>query len=138
MRCSRISRSASSNPARRLLRRCKRRHCRARRGPRRVARPERAVMGLSRSQRFRRGSSDEEGFVLVWVSVLMVVLLVCAALVVDLGNARQQQTQAQAVADTAALSGASGLTDTTPDAEMQAFTYAFKSRSLPPPTSLQA
>jgi Flp pilus assembly protein TadG len=82
---------------------------------------------------------DESGFVLVFVSlVLAVLLLASAALVVDLGDGRQAKAQAQGVADAAALSGAAGLTDVVPDAVMQAFTYAFKSQSLTPPPSIAA
>lgn len=80
---------------------------------------------------------DESGVVLVLVAVAMVVFLVAAALVVDLGGAYQQDRQAQAVADTGALSAASGLTDATADPYSVGFDYAFKSLSLTPPSSTQ-
>ena len=50
--------------------------------------------------------SDESGIVVVIVAVFMVVALGFTALVVDLGNGRQQRRQAQATADAAALAGA--------------------------------
>ena len=48
---------------------------------------------------------DERGVVLVFVLVLMSVMLGMLALVVDVGNARQQRRQAQTAADASALAG---------------------------------
>ena len=49
---------------------------------------------------------DDSGIVVVIVAVFMVVALGFTALVVDLGNGRQQRRQAQSTADAAALAGA--------------------------------
>lgn len=50
--------------------------------------------------------TDESGVVLVFVLIMVAVLLGMLALVVDIGNARQQRRQAQVAADAAALSAA--------------------------------
>jgi Flp pilus assembly protein TadG len=89
----------------------------------------RTITGKPR--RRRRGSGDG-GVVLLVAALCMVILIVMVAIVVDLGNARQQKKHAQAIADTAALSGASSLADPTPDAPLVAITYAFKSLALTP------
>ncbi len=60
--------------------------------------------------------SDESGIVVVIVAVFMVVALGFTALVVDLGNGRQQRRQAQATADAAALAGAQEFVGRPPNA----------------------
>jgi Flp pilus assembly protein TadG len=75
--------------------------------------------------------------VLLLVALLMTVLLVMVAIVVDLGNARQQQTHAQAIADAAALSGVGAISDNGGNGTLEAFKYAFLSLSLPPPAAGQ-
>ena len=51
-------------------------------------------------------SRDENGSVLVFVAIVMVLILGFAALAVDLGNARQRHGNAQVAADGGALAGA--------------------------------
>lgn len=59
---------------------------------------------------FRRtGTHDESGAVAVIVAILSVVLMVCAALAVDLGRAWASRGAAQDQADKAALAAAGGL-----------------------------
>jgi Flp pilus assembly protein TadG len=70
---------------------------------------------------------------MILTALILVTLLIVVAIVIDLGNARQQKRHAQAIADAAALSGASALTDTPPNAPLEALRYAFKSLSLTPP-----
>ena len=55
------------------------------------------------------GRHDEDGQVAVLVAVVLVVLLGCAALVVDVGLAWAARTRAQTAADAAALAGAAEL-----------------------------
>lgn len=57
----------------------------------------------------RRRGHDERGAVAVVVSVLMLVLVMCAAVVVDLGNARDVRRQSQNAADSSALAAANVL-----------------------------
>ncbi len=59
--------------------------------------------------RSRRLHADEKGLVLVFVLILMTVMLGMLALVVDLGNGRQQRRQAQTSADASALAAAEVL-----------------------------
>ena len=54
-------------------------------------------------------SRDERGAVMVFVALVMVLLLGFAGLAVDLGNARQQQRNAQSAADAGSLAGAYAL-----------------------------
>jgi hypothetical protein len=82
----------------------------------------------------KSGGRGEEGFSMILVALIMVTLLVMVALVVDLGNSRQQKRHAQAIADAAALSGAGSLTDPSPNAFVESLKYAFKSLSLTYPT----
>ena len=53
----------------------------------------------------RSARPDEQGFVLVWFSILFVVLLGIAAFAVDLTHARSAAQRAQNAADAAALAG---------------------------------
>src|SRR5436190_14128659 len=61
---------------------------------------------------FRGGDSDR-GAVAVMTAILAVTLFVLAALVVDLGIARDSRRQAQNTADAAALAAANALYGTT-------------------------
>jgi hypothetical protein len=57
----------------------------------------------------RRHPRDEQGAIAIMTAFLMVGLILCAALVVDLGNARDVRRQSQNAADAAALAGANVL-----------------------------
>lgn len=84
----------------------------------------------------RRVRRDERGIAIILVALLMIPLLVVAAIVVDLGNARQQKLNAQAISDSAALAAAAGLTAVPAAPYSNAFKYAFKSLKVAsPPTS---
>ncbi len=61
----------------------------------------------------RRRRRDERGAILVVAALLMVAMLGMSAIAVDLANARQQQRQAQAAADSAALAAAQDLPNPT-------------------------
>ncbi len=63
-------------------------------------------VAVNRWMRARRAHDDERGIVLVMTVITLTVLMAMAALVIDLGNARQQRRQAQVGADAAALAGA--------------------------------
>jgi hypothetical protein len=92
---------------------------------------------LAAALRSRR-RDDERGLVLVFVAMFLVVLLVITAIVVDLGNARQQKRQAIAAADAGALAGAQTIGSATPtpsgcpDANCSAAYYTASSASLRP------
>jgi Flp pilus assembly protein TadG len=63
-----------------------------------------------RSRRFwERRSRDERGVALIIVALLMVVFLIIAALVIDVGRMRARGQSMQAAADLAALASADGL-----------------------------
>lgn len=67
---------------------------------------------------------------ILWV-LLIVALLIIVAIVIDLGNARQEKRQLQNAADAAALAGASDLgTPTAADACPTAYGYAFNNLRL--------
>jgi Flp pilus assembly protein TadG len=57
----------------------------------------------------RRLRADERGIALVYMALTLVVMIMFAAIAIDLGNAREQQADAQSAADAAALSGAQAL-----------------------------
>jgi hypothetical protein len=57
----------------------------------------------------RRFPRDEQGVVAVLTALLMVGLALCAAIVVDLGNARDVRRQSQNAADASSLAGANVL-----------------------------
>jgi Flp pilus assembly protein TadG len=59
--------------------------------------------------RVRRTRDDERGVIAVMFALLLVVMLGMLALVVDLGNARQQRRAAQAGADAATLAGGEAI-----------------------------
>ncbi len=86
--------------------------------------------------------------VAIYVALAIIMLLAVTAVAIDIGNGWQQQRNAQAVADSAALSAAQGLHDqaaqcsawtpfvaTTGCAYAQAFYYAFGSLSVPRPST---
>jgi Flp pilus assembly protein TadG len=72
---------------------------------------------LRLSERVRRGHLDQRGVVAVMTALMMVLMISVVAIVIDLGNARQQRREAQASADSAALAGGeaieSGMSTTT-------------------------
>jgi len=51
------------------------------------------------------GAQDERGAIMIMVAIFMVMMLAFAALVIDLGNARQQRRQMKATADASAVAG---------------------------------
>ena len=57
----------------------------------------------------RRYHRDERGVIAVMFALLLVLMLAVIALVIDLGNARQQRRAAQASADAAALAGGEAI-----------------------------
>jgi hypothetical protein len=63
---------------------------------------------------FNRRRGDERGFVIVWMTVVIVLLLSVAAFAVDLVHAYVEAERAQNAADAAALAG-STLVNTSPD-----------------------
>ncbi|MEO6144031.1 MAG: pilus assembly protein TadG-related protein [Dermatophilaceae bacterium] len=62
-----------------------------------------------RTRFVRKHPRDEQGAVAILTALLMVVLLLSAAIVVDLGNARDVRRQSQNAADAASLAGANML-----------------------------
>ena len=62
-------------------------------------------MGADELARRRSDRRDEQGFVLVWFTILFIVLLAIAAFVVDLTHAYSASQQAQNSADASALGG---------------------------------
>src|SRR3954452_17613267 len=83
----------------------------------------------------RRG---DEGFSILLVALLLVVFMIVTAIVVDLGNARQQKREAQAAADAGALAGAQDLYASPhvpggcADANCSAAYYTFASAQIVP------
>lgn len=67
------------------------------------------MVRLTRNPRLRLGRRDESGAVAVLVAILMLVLLACAAVVVDLGNARDVRRQSQNASDASVLAAANAL-----------------------------
>lgn len=65
-------------------------------------------MRTALNRRARR-ARDDAGFAIVLVALLLVFLMVVAAIVVDLVNAREQNRQAVAAADAGALAGAQSI-----------------------------
>src|SRR3954466_2983183 len=90
----------------------------------------------SRRAPHQRGGDD--GLVIILVALLLVIFLIITAIVVDLGNARQQKRQAVAAADAGALAGAQalGVSTQTPagctDASCAAAFYTLASVDLSP------
>src|SRR3954452_14056248 len=56
-----------------------------------------------------RPPADERGVTMIIFGLVLVALLIIVAIVIDLGNARQQKRQLQNAADAAALAGATDL-----------------------------
>jgi Putative Flp pilus-assembly TadE/G-like len=70
-----------------------------------------AMMRSLRNTRKRHSDSDGGVIVVYVVFAISLALIALAALTIDIGNGWQQQRYAQSVADSAALSGAQGLTE---------------------------
>ena len=64
---------------------------------------------VTRRQKLWSAVRDERGVIVVMFVLLLVLMLWIMALVVDLGNARQQRREAQAGADSAALAGGEAI-----------------------------
>ncbi len=64
------------------------------------------------TRRRPRSAGDERGLALIYLALVLTILMIMAALVVDIGNARQQKTSAQNAVDGAALSAAQVLMTT--------------------------
>jgi|GEM_PF-4521039 len=82
-----------------------------------------------------RRAMDEAGVTMVIFSLLIVALLVVVAIVIDLGNARQQKRQLQNAADAAALAGAHDIGVTGGDPCAQAATYVYNNLTLGTPSN---
>src|SRR4051812_20867935 len=86
----------------------------------------------------RDGAARDAGFSILLVALLLTVFMVVTALVVDLGNARQQRREAQAAADAGALAGAQDLYASPhvptgcSDANCSAAYYTFNSAQIVP------
>ncbi len=74
-----------------------------------------------------RQRPNDEGQVLVLTGMLLTLLLVMAALVVDIGNAKQTGRNLQSAADSAALAAAAQLSTSVANAKLDAEQYAFDS-----------
>jgi Flp pilus assembly protein TadG len=77
---------------------------------------------------------DEHGFALVYLALVLVVLMIFAALAVDIGMAKEAKASLQAAVDSAALTGAQVLNTTAPTQAQAVFdaaaTDAYKSISI--------
>jgi Flp pilus assembly protein TadG len=74
---------------------------------------------------------DERGVTMVIFALLIVALLIIVAIVIDLGNARQQKRQLQNAADAAALAGAGDLgTVNAANACTTAYSYSYNNMQL--------
>jgi hypothetical protein len=62
-------------------------------------------LGRELARRLRGRRSDESGAVMVMTLIFMVMMLAFAALIIDLGSAREQRRQMKAAADAAAIAG---------------------------------
>src|SRR6476469_2836611 len=81
----------------------------------------------------RRGQRalDERGVTMVIFGLLIVALLIIVAIVIDLGNARQEKRQLQNAADAAALAGANDLgTVNAANACLDAYKYSYNNMRL--------
>lgn len=74
----------------------------------------------------RRRSRREQGYILVWTALLLVVLMLMAAFSVDLGSFYSRASQVQRAADAAALAGVVHLPDDIPKAKQAAIDAAKK------------
>src|SRR5947199_169757 len=86
------------------------------------------------AQRTRR-AVDERGVTMIIFGFIIVALLIIVAIVIDLGNARQQKRQLQNSADAAALAGANDINVTGGDPCRVATTYAFNNMQLGNPSN---
>jgi Flp pilus assembly protein TadG len=83
-----------------------------------------------RARRVRR-VVDERGVTMIIFGLILVALLIIVAIVIDLGNARQEKRQLQNAADAAALAGASPLfTSGAANACPTAVTYSYNNLQL--------
>jgi Flp pilus assembly protein TadG len=81
---------------------------------------------------------NEEGQVVILVTMLLTVILVLAALVIDIGNAKQRGRGLQAAADSASLAAAAKLSSSVADAQADAEEYAFDSLEVTRPSTTVA
>lgn len=81
-------------------------------------------MNLSKAVQTRR-HEPESGVTIVLLALVMVALLIMAAIVVDLGGARQRRRQAQGTADASSLAGAQLLSTASPIASATAEAKTF-------------
>src|SRR3954471_23807460 len=75
---------------------------------------------------------DERGVTMIIFGLILVALLIIVAVVIDLGNARQEKRQLQNAADAAALAGASELFTVSGSPCATAVTYAYANMRLGP------
>jgi hypothetical protein len=91
-----------------------------------------------RLRRIRASRGGDAGFSILLVALLLTVFMVVTAIVVDLGNARQQKREAQSAADAGALAGAQDLYASPhvpsgcSDANCSAAYYTFNSAQIVP------
>jgi Flp pilus assembly protein TadG len=71
-----------------------------------------------------RAPRDERGLALIFLALFLTILMIMAAIVVDIGNARQQRASAQSAVDGAALSAAQVLDTTKPSQLIGVFNLA--------------
>src|SRR4029077_10582476 len=81
-----------------------------------------------------RARRREHGFALVYLALVLVVLMIFAALAVDIGLAKEAKASLQAAVDSAALTGAQILDTTKPTQAQNVFdaaaAEAYKSMNL--------
>ena len=96
-----------------------------------------ATVGAQRADRRQRRGTGDDGAAIVLIAIALVALLVVAAFVLDLGNARQQKRQLQNASDAAALAGAAeiGALDGCPSAS--ATRYALDNLERDAPAELE-
>src|SRR5947208_17150883 len=83
------------------------------------------IAALLTAQRARR-ALDERGVTMVIFGLVIVALLIIVAVVLDLGNARQEKRNLQNAADAAALAGANDLgTPQAANARPDAYKYSY-------------
>jgi Flp pilus assembly protein TadG len=81
------------------------------------------MMTLVRRTRKPR-AGDERGVAIIYLALFLTVLMIMAAIVVDVGNARQQRANAQSAVDAGALSAAQILVVTQPSQATNVFNMA--------------
>jgi Flp pilus assembly protein TadG len=82
-----------------------------------------------------RLTGDEQGVTMIIFGLILVGLLIIVAIVIDLGNARQEKRQLQNAADAAALAGASDISKTGGDPCGTAASYTYNNLSLGNPAN---